>query len=238
MLEAARRLIMRTMRVPAEPEPPAGEDLLVFRAAPAFYRYKLIVWALAQLSTLIGLLFGLFFLTRYVPAIGIGFVEVVFRFVEASAVLAFLVQLPLSYALVRLDIDMRWYMLTDRALRIREGIVRVQEKTMTFANVQQISIRQNPIQRIFGIADVYVRTAGGGETKKDGEGGEAMHEGFFHGVDNAAQIRDLIRDRVRLYRDAGLGDADDAPALPDREPDLIGAIAALREETEALRAFR
>jgi uncharacterized membrane protein YdbT with pleckstrin-like domain len=160
---------------------------------------------------------------------------------EALAWLTFLVQLPLSLALLKLDFDLRWYVLSDRSLRIREGILRMKEKTMTFANIQQISIRQNPIQRLLGIADVQVRTAGGGSSggSSGHEMGESMHEAYFRGVDNAEEIRRAIQDRVRQHRDSGLGDPDEPPptALPVSS-DAGSAEAALVAARELLQEMR
>jgi Predicted membrane protein len=67
-----------------------------------------------------------------------------------------------SYALLRIDWELRWYMTTDRSLRIREGTWRVREKTLTLTNVQNVTVHENPVQRLLGIANVRVRTAGGG----------------------------------------------------------------------------
>ena len=65
---------------------------------------------------------------------------------------------------------------------------------MTFANIQNLSVQQGPLQRLFGIADLRVRTAGGGEREGGAnERGETtnMHLGYFRGVSNAGEIRDL-----------------------------------------------
>jgi uncharacterized membrane protein YdbT with pleckstrin-like domain len=154
------------------------------------------------------------------------------------------VQIPVSFALMRLNYELRWYMLTDRSLRIRSGILSVREQTMMFANVQNISVRQNPVQRVFGISNVAVRTAGGGS----GGGGyppgsgtqeSGMHEAVFEGVDNAEEIRAVIRDRIRRQRDAGLGDPEDV-VLPERTGDaadpVLAAAHVLRDEARSLRA--
>jgi hypothetical protein len=37
-----------------------------------------------------------------------------------------------------------------------------------------------------------------------------MHVGYFRGVDNAQEIREVVFDRLRRMRSAGLGDPDDA----------------------------
>jgi hypothetical protein len=83
-----------------------------------------------------------------------------FHAIELLGLGLFLVQMPFSLAAARLNYEMRWYIVTDRSLRLREGIFGVREMTLTFANVQNIAIRQGPLQRALGLADVVVRTAG------------------------------------------------------------------------------
>ncbi len=113
-----------------------------------------------------------------------------------------------------LDFDQLWYIATDRSLRIREGVWRVREMTLTFANIQQMTVRQGPVQRFLGISDLVVTTAGGGgSTGTPAEAGQAksepVHMGILRGVSNAEQIRDLILSRMRQLKDSGLGDPED-----------------------------
>ncbi|MGK7310670.1 MAG: PH domain-containing protein [Candidatus Longimicrobiales bacterium M2_2A_002] len=208
MPDGLTRRVLRWFRVPAEPEPPAGDpsSIRVFRAAPNFFRYRLVGWAIGQVGTFIGLLVGLVLGWNLIDDFsGNRLPGILITIVGVFAWLAFLFQVPVTFAALRLDYELRWYMLSDRAIRIREGIVNVREKTMTFANIQQISVKQGPLQRLLGIADIEVRTAGGGAS---GEAKDSMHRGYFRGVADAESIRDTIRDRVRRYRDAGLGDTD------------------------------
>ena len=150
-----------------------------------------------------------------------------------AAVLLF--EATLGWLLIKFDYELRWYMVSDRAIRIREGITTVREKTVALANIQNIAVRQGPLQRFLGIADVEVKTAGGGgsssdmETKKSGS--EPMHVAYFRGVDNAEEIRDLLREGVRRQRDAGLGDPDEVV----QNDDVESAIALLLHEARALR---
>lgn len=152
----------------------------VFRAAPGFYRYRLLTWGLGQAGAAWGLVAGL----------------------------------ALTFLLVKLDFEYRWHVVTDRSLRIREGIVRVREQTMSFANVQNLTIQQGPLQRLFVISDLKVRTAGGGKSDAapTEKGRKNLHLGYFRGVDRAEEIRDTILRRLRRHRDAGPGDPDEAPA--------------------------
>lgn len=168
----------------------------------------------------------------------------VLNLVEWTGVILYLLQIPVTYALVRLDYEFRWYLVTDRSLRIRTGLMSVQESTMSFANVQQVSVSQGPLQRLLGIADVRVQSAGGGGGAKGESGlGDSLHTGVFHGVDNATEIRDLVLRRLKEFREAGLGDPEDVHATAsvgagDVAPKSAARAAALEllAEARALRA--
>lgn len=238
-MSALRDRMLVLLKVPPRPAAPFGaRDVQIFHASPRYFHYKLAIWALGQLAGLWGLLLGFYFLSRVDFPGAANYIVTGF---EAVAWLGYFVQLPISFMLIRFDYEMRWYIVTDRSLRIREGIVKLCEKTMTFANIQQISVRRNPLQRLLGIADVHVETAGGsGKSDRSGNShGESMHEARFSGVANAEQIRDTIRERVRMHRDSGLGDPDDRPDPGEALESGGAAIAAawdLLDEVRELRA--
>jgi membrane protein YdbS with pleckstrin-like domain len=163
----------------------------------------------------------------------------------------YLLQLPLTYAVRRLDFEMRWYVVTDRSLRIRTGVWSVQEATMSFANLQQVEVSQGPLQRMLGLADVKVQSAGGSDNPH-GKPQDDLHTGHFHGVENATEIRNLIQDRLRHFREAGLGDPEEmrraaqvaahataasaAPAGAESvDTDVLAAARELAAEAKALR---
>jgi membrane protein YdbS with pleckstrin-like domain len=164
---------------------------------------------------------------------------------------AYLLQLPLTYAIRRLDFEMRWYVVTDRSLRIRTGVWSVQESTMSFANLQQVEVSQGPLQRLLGLADVKVQSAGGSDNPH-GKPQDDLHTGHFHGVDNAHEIRDLIQDRLRRFRESGLGDPEEARqaalaaaaqhqaamAATAQGPDDADVLAAARELAAEAKALR
>ena len=83
-------------------------------------------------------------------------------FFEVGGLIFYVFQLPATFVLEKLDYEMRWYMVTDISLRIRHGIWKVNESTMSFANIQQVEVSQGPLQRLLGLADVKVQSAGGG----------------------------------------------------------------------------
>jgi len=243
MFESLKSLTMRLLKVPPEPAGPAGaqDSLQVFRAAPGYYSYKLAVWLVSRMVVVVtvGLplavagVFGLGLLGEEPLAGGL-------LLLLSAGGLAFLgVVTALGYAALRLDYELRWYKVTDRALRIREGVYNVREMTLTFANIQNISVSQGPLQRHFGISDLVVQTAGGGGVPQGQTGGHfGMHLGVFRGVDNAEEIRTLMLDRLRALKDSGLGDEEaegrgPAGSLASGQAD---ALRAVRDEARALRA--
>lgn len=270
MYERIKTALLRILRVPAEPHPPAGSpgSVVVFRAARNFYRYRLALWAARQAVAILGFvlflgvtgLWGEEFLVRQLDRIaersaeragssekvrwvasGIRQVQRYAGLITTIEVVGFVflvLQLPVSYALVRLDYEMRWYIATDRSLRLREGVRNVREMTLTYANVQNVKIEQGPLQRLLGIADLVVQTAGGGAGSRDrseahADSGGSMHEGRLHGVARAEEIRDLILARLKRRPDAGLGDADEPPVAA-----ASSTLEAAREALVEVRALR
>ena len=160
----------------------------------------------------------------------------------------YLIQLPITYLILRLDYEQRWYLVTDRSLRLRSGVWSVRELTMSFANLQQITVSQGPLQRFLGLADVCVQSAGGGGAVAGHAGAQhaSLHTGIFHAVENAHEIRDLIVERLRRFREAGLGDPEEARHAATTHsvgtPGVaaVGAetLAAARELLDEVRRFR
>lgn len=205
-----KRSLLRLLKAPAEPpEPPAGShaSVRVFRASPRFLTYRLVGVALLSLVLfLVWVAVGISIMVEEEPV-------ALLLLVPLGAVLALVA--ALSYVGVRIDYDMRYYIVTDRSIRIREGAFVIQEKTLTHANVQNLNVIQGPLQRFFGIKSLAVDTAGGGAgADAHGKGaGKNQHRFELAGIENAVEVRDLVLDHLRRRpRDSGLGDLDDTGA--------------------------
>ena len=114
---------------------------------------------------------------------------------------------------------------------------------MSFANIQQVLVSQGPLQRFLGLADVKVKSAGGGSGGHYNHEGSDMHSGLFHSVTNAEEIRDLILLRLRRFREAGLGDPEEKAGVEPLHSGnrvLVSAdtLAAARELAAEARALR
>ena len=247
MFSAFREWCERWLRIPADPEPPPGDEARTqrFRAAPNFYKYLLFLWGLKSIG-LVAVLLPSTILPLFAILLSKHANQIVFTISAAIPIfiLAIVVLLrSFALALVRLDFEKRWYLVTDRSLRIREGILNVREMTITFANIQNISISQGPLQRAIGIADLRVDTAGGSSPARRHQKGmpQSMHTAWFRGVDNANAIRELIQKRLRELKDSGLGDRDETMATAPQpnvfvSDEFLAALRAVAAEATALRA--
>jgi membrane protein YdbS with pleckstrin-like domain len=212
MYEFLRAPLLRLLRVPPSPAPPAGsaDSTEIFHAGRNFYIWSVIRWAFIEALIALSLAGPLISFrlrppgNREMPPVA----AVILIVLAVIAAMGFLLQLLLTGFALRLAYEMQWYIVTDRSLRIRSGVWSVEELTMTFVNIQQITVQQGPVQGVLGIADVHVLSAGGSGSGKPGEKSSG-HAGRFRGVDNAETIRDLILERLRRYKDSGLGDPDE-----------------------------
>lgn len=230
LYSALRTLALRLMKTPLEPpEAPAGShaSVQIFRASPRYLTYRMLGYWILFGCLWIGLLIG-------------GLAALAGR--EPAAVVALLLlALPLAavqfvaYFATRLDFDQRYYVLTDRSLRVRSGAIVVTEMTVTHANVQNLSVAQGPLQKLFGIADLEVETAGGGaaQGKHQHGGGHSIR---FAGIENAAEVRDRVLAYLRRHggKSAGLGDPDDHERH-GLSPRARAALEGVRESAAALR---
>ena len=228
--------IVALFRVPPEPPtlPSSGETVHSIRPSAGYLRYlKLLFWVAFLPGDIVPILIWLA-ISAAVPIVGLLLVVPLVVVLIAPDVIAY-VGLHLRY-------DTTWYVFTDRSLRIRRGIWVIHETTITFENVQNVEVAQGPVQRYFGIADVIVQTAGGGASRKTSHGGETSsdaHVGILQGLDDAQTVRDLILDRVRRSRTAGLGDEHaTTPAHADHAPRpgySTAHLAVLREICDQAR---
>lgn len=234
-----RERLLHVLRVPHSPTQPPGSPPRVFRAAPNFFKLRMLRWVFTQLLAVAGLVTAIYFAGSQIAPRVPWYVVWFIRAGEVFGTIALIFEATIGWVIVKLDYELRWYMLSDRAIRIREGITTVREKTIALANIQNIAIKQGPLQRWLGIADVEVNTAGGGggssEMEKKHARTEPLHVAYFRGVDNAEEIRDLLREGVRRQRDAGLGDPDEVVAVAQEDGGVREAMAALLAEARALR---
>ncbi len=229
------------LRVPMEP--PAlptrpGERLEAFHPAPGYLRYSLLGLRIVCGFLFLMALAGSAALAADEPEAGI--------IIGALVLTAILALYFVGYLFTYIEYCTTWYVMTGRSVRLRTGVWIVRETTITFENVQNVSVNQGPLQRMFGIADVRLDTAGGGgTTTAKGSQGENpfvanMHQGLIRGVGNAQAIRDLIVKRMKGSRSAGLGDERRGAGGSARawSQEHVGALREIREALKGLARSR
>ena len=241
-----KTLLLRLLRIPGEPQAPPGSHASVkaFRASPKFLQYLIATWMVNQIFAALGLVFtliGVPILAQFdieIPVLTNISQQSWFRTIEYFAVFGFFVQLFFGLFLIRLRYEQRWYLVSRSALRIREGLFFISEQTLTIANIQNMKVTQGPIQRIFGISDLSVETAGGGDALE--EATEGLHQGVLRGLENAREVRDQLRDAIAQFRDSGLGDPDEPAQRKDTAPtvDEQNTVAAAERALFASRQLR
>lgn len=179
-----------------------GDFLLSFHPSRRYLSYlKLYFWiVLALIDTAI--LAGWIVVLVVNPVVG--------AILAIPALVVAVVPDIIAYVAIHLRYDTMWYVMSDRSLRCRRGIWLIFEHTITFENVQNVHVKRGPVQSFFGIWDIVVETAGAAE----GEGQNKFAVGnkaIMEGIDNPEKIRELIMERVRASKGAGLGEESHEP---------------------------
>ncbi|MEO5925346.1 MAG: PH domain-containing protein [Bryobacteraceae bacterium] len=234
MFDWLRSVILSITMVPPEPHPPEGSaaSVRIFRAGRNYYRLRILGWAFGSLWSAIvlgaaGMALEMAASRRFPP-----WGQSLWHTIAAIGLILFLASVVWAFVQQQLNYELRWYIVTDRSLRVRHGIISTHELTTTFANIQEIRVSAGPLQKLLGLADLEIQSAGGG-----GGGGphssSSAHVARFSGLDNANEIRDYVVNCLRQYRDSGLGEADHSPS-----PEASSALAAAHTVLEEARGLR
>lgn len=222
-------LLERFFRVPKEPPTlpvRPNESLETFRPSEGFRDYLKFWFWLGLL--VVDLVLFIILIAIYVASPLVG--------VLATLPMLALIVLPdiVAWVAVHLRYDTTWYVMTDRSLRIRRGIWSIQEVTITFENIQNVKVRQGPLQRYYNIANVIVETAGAGSGGQHGD--SVASRGVIEGVRDAARISAIITRRLQDSKTAGLGDEsmDTRPATRQWSKLHIEVLREIRDEIRML----
>jgi membrane protein YdbS with pleckstrin-like domain len=236
MYDSIKDLLLDLFQAPkTAPPAPAGDhdSIQVFRASRQFLYYQLIFLGIFLCASALALLVVCTIVVINFPLAGIA--------VGFLALFLWIFIAVLGYFTIRLEYDMRYYIVTDRSLRIRKGVWNILEQTLTFVNIQNVGIEQGPIQRAMGISTLVVETAGGGGASNPhpGESFTNYHRATLQGLEDAEAFRDLIMNYLRrLPHTSGLGSPDDETAATHAHGFGPDETEALREILQELRQLR
>ncbi len=189
--------------VPEEPPRIQGADdngVKSFRPAEGYLRYTKFYFWIGLLAIDAVLTVAWLALLIALPLVGILVAPLAWAIIVLPDIVA--------YIAIHLRYDTTWYVLSDRSMRLRRGIWTIHETTITYENIQNVSIKQGPLQRYFGIADVLVETAGGGAATGGEAGTVVGHFGLLEGISNAEEVRNLILAKWSASRSTGVSDEE------------------------------
>lgn len=231
MYESLKSVLLDLLKAPHNPpDAPRGSEgsTRIFRASPKFLHYQYIIMAISM--SVLGIIFMIIGLVVLMNEPLIGGLLLLLFFLLWSLITI------VGYVTIRLEYELRYYVLTDRSLRIRRGVWSILEQTLTYANVQNIKVQQGPIERALGLSNLAVETAGGGASHDpQGGGGYNYHQATLRGLDNAEDVKQQMLQYLRtLPQYSGLGDPDETTAK--KRGFSTAEIAMLREILQELRA--
>jgi membrane protein YdbS with pleckstrin-like domain len=217
LYESLREVLLQVLKAPGgPPQAPLGspDSVQILKPSPKYLTMNLMVH------------FGSMAIALTFEAVGWALAPspaatAAMAFASIAVIALTLIVTLLRYFLLRLDYDMRFYVLTDRSVRIRRGALSIEESTFTFANVQNLRLEQGPLERVLGLARLHIETAGGGPSGGGRDSGEGMfHKARLEGLDieTATELRDRILTLVNGYVDSGLGERAAAPPGATHQP--------------------
>jgi membrane protein YdbS with pleckstrin-like domain len=216
--------ITKYLRVPDQPPKLQGADdqgSRSFRPATGYLSYLKFQFWVVLLIVDIALFLGWIILLVNAP----GWISAVL-----TLPIWILIIVPdiVAYVAIHLRYDTTWYALSDRSMRIRKGIWVIRETTVTYENIQNVTVNQGPLQRFFGISDVQVETAGGGGSAPGQP--STGHQGTLEGVDCPEEVRQLILLKWKQSKSVGLGDEhNEAVARQATQPASLLQVELLEE---------
>jgi uncharacterized membrane protein YdbT with pleckstrin-like domain len=193
-------VLSKWFMVPREaPELPVSnkDNLLKFKPSQGWLNYHILHYWVGNVVSLVVTAIICTVLIVALPFFGLilGVLFVVFMLFRTG----------MAYLALYLRYDTTWYVLSDSSLRLRRGIWLINEMTISFDNIQNLSIKQGPLQRYFNIYDLHIQTAGGSSVPNQ-EVAVQTHQAVIEGVSNAAEIREMILKKLKTSKAAGLGD--------------------------------
>lgn len=147
--------------------------------------------------------------------------------IAAGLLLIEAVVIGFTLVAVRVDWELRSFLVGDRSLRVSEGALTRREVTLSYANVQNLEVTQGPLERLFGFQNLTVTTAGADQQP----GLENSHSVTLVGLDDAEAVRTLILGMLAKAKDSGLGEQ----ALAVHEPLPLRRLLEVRDAALALK---
>lgn len=246
MRPTALQPLLRFVRVALEPPAPIANahPRQLLQPNHRAHQLHLLKWAATQLSAFGGVVLIILAIdfTQWLPE-WLGFLEVLAQLGDFTAyfpaqwrwvgvtlvVMSFVAQLPLTFVAVWAEWRTTWYVISDQGVQLRHGFWTIHETSLRFANIQQVTLKQGPLQRMLDLADVVLSTAGG-RPNEDDDDDQRKKQG---------QLRDLAYPQAQsLLTEIRNQLPSTSEAHPPRLPTLAASLEAAQLLLNEARALR
>jgi membrane protein YdbS with pleckstrin-like domain len=226
------------------PEPPHTANGQIFRPTYRTLLYELVVWALGQsvaLLLLILILFGAPIIealawtgwawllelalqwTAWFDRLLLDIVPTAFQgFIAVFGILAFIAQFLLTLAGIWARQRYTWLVAGDVGIRLRRGWFQSHDVTMRYSAIQQVHLRQGPLQRLIGVGTVEISSAANRHDDED----EGKRPTRVQNIPHPTSLRNLVRSRVEATQQRALPAPTDATSAAAAE--FLDAARTLR----------
>ena len=232
LVEYVKSLVFPYLKIEStSPKIPHGHEndkfLRVLRADSSYWKFLLLGW--------------LFYVTVWLVSIAVGVIVLlltspIFMWLAIPIVFFALMKATVMFVVTRINYELRWYIITDTSITVRQGAWTIREITVSYQNIQNVSVSQGPLERYFGFTNLQIDTAGSAGVGAHGKGVNP-NQAVLRGIINAQEIRTIILENLRAFRNSGLGDPDD---INDKHPsnediERITLLSEIKEEATLLR---
>ncbi len=132
----------------------------------------------------------------------------------------------LFFVWVSLYYDSMWYELRDDEMSWKRGVWFRKTGIVPYNRITNLDIRQGPVMRALGISTLSIQTAG--------YSGQAVPEIRIEAIEEAEELRELIRTMVRESGRSGDGTGSGAPVPP---PGTASTDLQILDEVRKIRSL-
>lgn len=204
LMNFVKNLVFPLLKIESiSPKIPHGHEndkfLKVLRADNSYWSFQFFCWFAYSFLWIIALCIHIVLIVLTAPFL---------IWLAILITLIVLTKITVLFVVTRIDYELRWYIITDTSITVRQGAWTIREITVSYQNIQNVSVSQGPLERYFGFANLQIDTAGSSGSHAHGKGMNP-NRAVLRGIVNAPQIRDIILENLRSFRNSGLGDLDD-----------------------------
>ncbi len=112
--------------------------------------------------------------------------------------------------------------LTTRALHFKKGVWIRTEKTVPLDKIQDLTFKEGPLLRYFGVSYLKIETAGG-------QSAQGLSDMTLYGIIDARNFREAVLDQRDITTDKGTSDPSSEVAHSSQSEDVLKTLNAINE---------